>query len=68
MAAAEAAQVTSRACSAGAAGLVFATTLDASLTNCASTPSQASTSSNQAALMARFVEIGKNIGALRLTQ
>lgn len=48
--------------------LGFATTLDASLTNCASTPSQASTSSNQAALMARFVEIGKNIGALRLTQ
>lgn len=48
--------------------LGFATTLDASLTNCASTPSQASTSSNQAALMARFAEIGKNIGALRLTQ
>ncbi|MET0309579.1 MAG: TadE/TadG family type IV pilus assembly protein [Sphingomonas sp.] len=46
----------------------FATTLDSSLTNCASTPSQASTSSNQAALLAKFVEIGKNIGALRLTQ
>ncbi len=46
----------------------FATKLDTSLTNCASTTSQASTSSNQAALMARFVEIGKNIGALRLTQ
>ena len=46
----------------------FATALDASLTNCASTPSQASTSADQAALMARFVEIGKNIGALRLTQ
>ncbi|WP_261269422.1 pilus assembly protein [Sphingomonas sp. LC-1] len=46
----------------------FDTALDASLTNCASTPSQASTSSDQAALMARFVEIGKNIGALRLTQ
>ncbi|KTW08141.1 hypothetical protein NS258_16275 [Sphingomonas sanguinis] len=46
----------------------FATTLDSSLTNCASTPSQASTSSNQAELMARFIEIGKNIGALRLTQ
>jgi hypothetical protein len=46
----------------------FATSLDASLTNCASTPSQASTSSNQAALIERFVEIGKNIGALRLTQ
>jgi hypothetical protein len=46
----------------------FATSLDATLTNCASTPSQASTSSNQAALLAKFVEIGKNIGALRLTQ
>ncbi|MEG8038805.1 hypothetical protein QP166_05405 [Sphingomonas sp. LR60] len=46
----------------------FATTLDASLTNCASTASQASTSADQAALMAKFVEIGKNIGALRLTQ
>lgn len=46
----------------------FATALDTSLTNCASTASQASTSSNQAALMARFVEVGKNIGALRLTQ
>lgn len=46
----------------------FATSLDSSLTNCASTPSQASTSADQAALLARFVEIGKNIGALRLTQ
>jgi Flp pilus assembly protein TadG len=46
----------------------FATTLDSSLTNCASTPSQASTSADQAALLAKFVEIGKNIGALRLTQ
>ncbi|GAA0662763.1 Flp pilus assembly protein TadG [Sphingomonas insulae] len=46
----------------------FATTLDASLTNCASNASQASTSANSAALLAKFVEIGKNIGALRLTQ
>ncbi len=46
----------------------FATTLDTTLKNCASTSSQASTSSNQAALLAKFVEIGKNIGALRLTQ
>jgi Flp pilus assembly protein TadG len=46
----------------------FATTLDTSLTNCASTSSQASTSSNQAALIAKFVEIGQNIGALRLTK
>jgi Flp pilus assembly protein TadG len=46
----------------------FATSLDSSLTNCASTAAQASTSANQAALIAKFVEIGKNIGALRLTQ
>lgn len=46
----------------------FATTLDTSLTTCASTTSQASTSANSAALLAKFVEIGKNIGALRLTQ
>lgn len=46
----------------------FATKLDSSLTNCASNSSQASTSADQAALMARFVEIGKNIGALRLTE
>lgn len=46
----------------------FATSLDASLTNCASNSSQASTSANQAALIAKFTEIGKNIGALRLTQ
>lgn len=46
----------------------FATSLDTSLTNCASTTSQASTSANSTALLAKFVEIGKNIGALRLTQ
>jgi hypothetical protein len=46
----------------------FATTLDASLTNCASSASQASTSSGQDELIDKFVEIGKNIGALRLTQ
>jgi Flp pilus assembly protein TadG len=48
--------------------VAFASSLDTSLTNCASTSSQASTSANQAALIAKFVEIGKNIGALRLTQ
>lgn len=42
--------------------------LDPSLTNCASTSGQASTSADSAALLAKFVEIGKNIGALRLTQ
>jgi hypothetical protein len=46
----------------------FATELDSSLTNCASTSSQASTSANQAALIEKFVEIGQNIGALRLTE
>lgn len=46
----------------------FAQALDTNLTNCASSPSQASTSANSAALVAKFVEIGKNIGALRLTQ
>jgi Flp pilus assembly protein TadG len=46
----------------------FATSLDASLTNCASNSSQASTSSNSSDLIDKFVEIGKNIGALRLTQ
>jgi Flp pilus assembly protein TadG len=46
----------------------FDTALDSSLTNCASTSSQASTSDNQAALIEKFVEIGQNIGALRLTE
>ena len=46
----------------------FATSLDTSLTNCASNASQASTSSDSDDLIAKFVEIGKNIGALRLTQ
>ena len=46
----------------------FATALDTTLTNCATTPSQASTSANQKALIDKFIEIGKNIGALRLTQ
>ncbi|RYF23128.1 MAG: hypothetical protein EOO77_02730 [Oxalobacteraceae bacterium] len=46
----------------------FAQTLDSSLTNCASNAGQASTSANSTALLAKFVEIGKNIGALRLTQ
>lgn len=46
----------------------FAQQLDTSLTNCASNTGQASTSANSDALLAKFVEIGKNIGALRLTQ
>lgn len=46
----------------------FAQQLDASLANCASNTGQASTSADSGALLAKFVEIGKNIGALRLTQ
>ena len=46
----------------------FATSLDTSLTTCASNASQASTSSDSDDLIAKFVDIGKNIGALRLTQ
>jgi Flp pilus assembly protein TadG len=46
----------------------FAQALDTHLTNCASNPGQASTAADSTALYNRFVEIGKNIGALRLTQ
>lgn len=46
----------------------FAQQLDTSLSNCASNAGQASTSANSDSLLAKFVEIGKNIGALRLTQ
>ena len=46
----------------------FAQALDSSLTSCASSAAQASTSASQSDLIARFTEIGKNIGALRLTQ
>lgn len=48
--------------------IAFDSTLDSSMTECASTASQASLSSNQAQLIEKFVEIGKNIGSLRLTQ
>lgn len=48
--------------------VAFASSLDANLTNCATTASQAATVSNQDALNAKFVEIGKNIGSLRLTK
>ncbi|ARS28814.1 TadE/TadG family type IV pilus assembly protein [Sphingomonas sp. KC8] len=40
----------------------------AALKECATSPTQVSRSSNQAELIAKFVEIGKNIGSLRLTQ
>lgn len=48
--------------------VAFASSLDTDLTNCATNASQASTSANAADLNAKFVEIGKNIGALRLTK
>lgn len=48
--------------------VAFASSLDTDLTNCASNSSQASTSTNSAQLNAKFVEIGKEIGALRLTK
>ena len=40
----------------------------AALKECASSPNQVSKSSDKAQLIAKFVEIGKNIGSLRLTQ
>lgn len=48
--------------------VAFASTLNTDLTNCASNAGQASTSANSADLITKFTEIGKNIGALRLTQ
>jgi Flp pilus assembly protein TadG len=48
--------------------IAFATALSTALSECASNSGQASTSSSQADLIAKFTEIGKNIGALRLTQ
>ena len=48
--------------------IAFGTTLSTDMTNCASNANQASTSSNRDQLIARFREIGSNIGALRLTQ
>jgi hypothetical protein len=48
--------------------IAFATALDSSLSECASSASQASTSNSQSDLINKFTEIGKNIGALRLTQ
>lgn len=48
--------------------VVFASAIDTNLTNCASNPGQASTQGNSADLITKFTEIGKNIGALRLTQ
>ncbi|GMM94189.1 pilus assembly protein TadG-related protein [Qipengyuania sp. MTN3-11] len=46
----------------------FDTALNDNLRGCASNPSQADTAENRAALIARFREIGNQIGALRLTR
>jgi Flp pilus assembly protein TadG len=48
--------------------IAFASTLSSSLSECASSTAQASVSADSASLTAKFVEIGKSIGALRLTQ
>ena len=48
--------------------IAFGTTLTSDMTNCASNANQAATISNRDALIAKFREIGNNIGALRLTQ
>ena len=48
--------------------IAFGTTLSAEMLECASNANQASTIGSRDALIARFREIGSNIGALRLTQ
>ncbi len=47
--------------------VVFDSSLSTSMTNCASSQDQASTSANQAQLVAKFKQIAKSIGALRIT-
>jgi Flp pilus assembly protein TadG len=48
--------------------IAFGVGLDADLTGCASNPNQASASADKDELIARFRQIGNQIGALRLTQ
>ncbi|MBX3561161.1 MAG: TadE/TadG family protein [Sphingomonas sp.] len=48
--------------------IAFGTSLSNDMRNCASNASQASTSGNRDQLIARFRQIGNQIGALRLTQ
>ena len=48
--------------------IAFGTTLSPEMLECASNANQASTVSDRDALIARFRQIGSNIGALRLTQ
>ncbi len=46
----------------------FASALDADLIECASNASQASTAADQAALITKFIDIGRKIGPLRIEQ
>jgi hypothetical protein len=48
--------------------IALGTSLSSDMLGCASNANQASTISNRDALIARFQQIGNNIGALRLTQ
>ena len=48
--------------------IALGTTLSSDMLGCASNANQATTISNRDALIARFQQIGNNIGALRLTQ
>jgi Flp pilus assembly protein TadG len=48
--------------------IAFSTAATSTLNECASNTNQVSTISNRDALIAKFREIGKNIGSLRLTQ
>jgi Flp pilus assembly protein TadG len=48
--------------------IAFGTTLSGDMEQCASNANQASTAADRATLIARFQQIGSQIGALRLTQ
>jgi hypothetical protein len=48
--------------------IAFGPSLSSDMTQCASNANQASTASDRDALIARFQQIGSQIGALRLTQ
>jgi hypothetical protein len=48
--------------------IAFGTSLSDDMEQCASSANQAATSASRDALIAKFQDIGKNIGSLRLTQ
>jgi hypothetical protein len=48
--------------------IAFGTSLSSDMQQCASNTNQASTAADRNALIARFQQIGSQIGALRLTQ